>query len=664
MRQIGRACKDEVQTLKVGLDFRKPEYRREVFLRFYEFHLEHRSHPGCVYFAMPWLAKKHKLDDEAKLWLAFINGNTQNIVTSWTIFKRFPTVAAKGLPAWFEKYYDGLAWDTDRRYHKKDFIKSVQRYAELVGSSQKKYFRSLEGRTEYETFDKVWEALRSDFYTFGRLSSFSYSEYLRIMGIPLDCGTLFLEDMEGSKSHRNGLAKVLGRDDMDWFRETDFKGDYTAEELDWLRDEAAQLLTEAKKRTAKNKAIDPREVHYFTMESALCTYKSWSRKNRRYPNCLAGSTAICSPEGDIPIRKLVGKRYPVYTVNEETRGVELSWAVGSYSGKRQTVIVTLDDGSELCVTSDHRFLTRRRTGKGLPGVTAEVSIEYEWVCAGDLQKKQRLIPLHRFFTTQGYEGYLTNRKGRDREWRLTSRAYYELVEGSIPEGFHVHHKNENKKDNRFFNLELLEGGFHIQQHKSIVDGSSYKEPWTSGKGRPLHPISEAELLKMGKRLLRKSGKLTCESFKEEYKGKVSTYVVSSRWGRWANYLSAIKENHKVVSVRRGPTIKVYDLSVEKNHNFFVGSGVLVHNCYSDMFFERIQKGEQNFGKEEVAQFWDCRLDCLPEHLLLECTPNDPGLVPEKQNHYRETGEVIMMSKKWPEFDNSFDRRIWAKSPFL
>ena len=370
-RRIGRACSEEVQALKVGLDFRRPEYRREVFLRFYEFHLEYKSHPGCVYFAMPWLAKKHKLDEEAKLWLAFINGNTQNIVTSWIIFKRFPTVNAKGLAAWFNKTYEGLAWDTDRRYHKKDFIKSVERYAELVGRSQKKYFQSLEGPTGIATFDKVWEALRADFYTFGRLSSFSYSEYLRIMGVPLNCGTLFLEDMEGSKSHRNGLAKVLGRDDMDWFRETDFKGDYTAEELGWLETEAAQLLKEAQKRTAKNKAVDPREVHYFTMESALCTFKSWHRKNRRYAN-----------------------------------------------------------------------------------------------------------------------------------------------------------------------------------------------------------------------------------------------------------------------------------------------------CYVDMFLERIQKAECNFGVEEVAQFWDCRQECLPEHLLLECNPNDPGLVPEKQNHYRETGEVIMMSKKWSEFDNSFDRRIWAKSLFL
>ena len=40
---IGRYCElnnlEEIKDLKVGMDFRKPEYRREVFLRFYEFHL-------------------------------------------------------------------------------------------------------------------------------------------------------------------------------------------------------------------------------------------------------------------------------------------------------------------------------------------------------------------------------------------------------------------------------------------------------------------------------------------------------------------------------------------------------------------------------------------------------------------------------------------------
>lgn len=284
MRQAVRGCLEERKDLPIGADLRQPQFRREVFLRFYEFHLENRSHPGCVYFAIPWLVKTHKLDEEQALWLAFLNGNTQNIVTSWLLFQDHPYPEARGLSAWFEKNYERLAWDTDRRYHRKDFLKSVDRYRDLVGSSQKRYFQKLPGKTEVEKFDSLWTALRKDFYTFGRLSAFSYSEYLRIVGVPVECGTLFLRDLEGSKSHRNGLAKVLGRDDLDWFRETSFTGDYTEEEFEWLEKEARKLLEEARERIVKNKAINPREVTYFTLESALCTYKSWHRKNRRYAN--------------------------------------------------------------------------------------------------------------------------------------------------------------------------------------------------------------------------------------------------------------------------------------------------------------------------------------------------------------------------------------------
>jgi len=368
-RLPGRGCSEEQKVLPLGADFRKLEYRREVFLRFYEFHLENRSHPGCVYYVMPWLAKRHKLDVEQRLWLAYLNGNTQNIVTSWLIFEAFPTLAevkTSKLKPWFDKHYDRLAWDTDRRYHKKDFVKAVECYTKLVQSSQKAYFAKFGRLAGESSFSALWAALRADFYTFGRLSAFSYSEYLRIMGVDIACSTLFLRDLPGSRSHRNGLAKVLGRDDMDWYKETGFKGDYTEAEFVWLEEEALSLLEEARERVKSNKRVDPRDVGYFTLESALCTFKSWHRKNRRFPN-----------------------------------------------------------------------------------------------------------------------------------------------------------------------------------------------------------------------------------------------------------------------------------------------------CYQDMFHDRIKLAEERWGKEAVEQFWECRADCQPEHLLLEYCPKDPGLVPAKQNYYRETGHVIMMSKRWPEFDNPFDRNIWS-----
>jgi Alpha-glutamyl/putrescinyl thymine pyrophosphorylase clade 2 len=277
--------------LSYGSDFRKKEYRREVFHRFYQFHLQHRSHPGCVYFVFPFLFKKYAWDAEQRLWFAFINGNTQNPITSKIIFDEFPRFASldlKGLHAWFNSNWHVLAFDTDRRHHKKEFISAVATYKKLCGDSQANYFATLIGGDDpYKNFRSAWREVRDKFHSFGRLSAFSYLEYIRIMRVgKIDCDQLFLDDMQGSKSHRNGLAIVLGRDDLDWHNSNPgFNGEYSPETLEWLKEEGAVLLAEAKQR-AKGKpwAYD---VSYFTLESALCTYKSWHRPNRRYPNVYA-----------------------------------------------------------------------------------------------------------------------------------------------------------------------------------------------------------------------------------------------------------------------------------------------------------------------------------------------------------------------------------------
>jgi len=289
----GRYCAlagiPEESDLRQGLDFRLPQYRREVFLRFYEFHLKYRSHPGCVYYLMPYLAERYGWDEEARLWFAFINGNTQNPVTSLIIFRRFPTVhglCLVALKAWWQEFSRRLAFDIDRRYHRTKFVEAVERYQGLLlGGTQRGFFHQfLRGDDLGENFARLWWVVREYFLYFGRLSAFSYLEYLRVMGLPLDCNDLFLEDLSGSKSHRNGLCKVLGRDDLDWHEgnSTGFDGHYSPAVMRWLKAEAAGLLKEAGVRLVDRDFSG--DVSYFTMESALCTYKSWHRPNRRYPN--------------------------------------------------------------------------------------------------------------------------------------------------------------------------------------------------------------------------------------------------------------------------------------------------------------------------------------------------------------------------------------------
>lgn len=279
---------NDVYDLKVGMDFRHPRYRRAVFLKFYEFHIKYKSHPGAVYYVMPALSDYYGMNIEQKLWFAFINGCSQNVVTTNHIFQKFPDLMKLDLDVlndWWnenhQKFKVGSGWDTDRKYFKlgkTGFPQCVAAYKKQVltkGTTQAEYFLPYLWKVDNK-FSELWNDVRTNFMSFGRLSAFSYIEYLKIMGVDVQCDNLFLDDIGGSKSHRNGLCKVLGRDDLDWHDGNTPK--YTKEIIEWLEDEAKALLYQAQS------FIDHEDVGYFTLESTLCCYKSWFRPNRRYPN--------------------------------------------------------------------------------------------------------------------------------------------------------------------------------------------------------------------------------------------------------------------------------------------------------------------------------------------------------------------------------------------
>jgi hypothetical protein len=272
--------------LRAGMDFRQPGLRREVFHRFYSFHLRHRAHPGGVYYLLPHLADRLGWDAEQALWFAFLNGNTQHPVTSLLLHTAGdrPARAGRMLRFW-RREYGRLAFDTDRRYHKRALDTATAGYlTQLAGRPQLDHWTAAAA----DGFAGVWKAARA-IPTFGRLSAFSFAEYLNItadyLGQPVgvDCDTLMLDDLQGSKSHRNGLCKVLGLDALDWHSSNPtFDGHYTPPELRYLTGAAAVLLEEARLRARGRPWAG--DVGNFTLESALCTYKSWHRPNRRYPN--------------------------------------------------------------------------------------------------------------------------------------------------------------------------------------------------------------------------------------------------------------------------------------------------------------------------------------------------------------------------------------------
>jgi hypothetical protein len=286
-------------------DFRLPENRKDIFFTAYEFHLKFKTMPGLVYGYLPYLADKLDWSEEDKLWFAFLNGNTQNPSTSWIIFNKFPSITDLDIDE-FESWYFSeinsngkLVWqmlpiDMDRRHFRNKIHLSIKAYKEnLNGKSQEDFFKSLtDTKDKFTNFRKLWnavfkgEGINSKFYSFGRLSSFSYIEYLWISGLDIDCDSFFCEDYSGSSSHRNGMCWLMGREDLDEHKTNSeyTKGIHihTKDVISMIDDGMEDIYQEALVRF-KGTSIES-DVSRFTIESQLCNYKSWHRKSRRYPN--------------------------------------------------------------------------------------------------------------------------------------------------------------------------------------------------------------------------------------------------------------------------------------------------------------------------------------------------------------------------------------------
>jgi hypothetical protein len=260
-------------------DYRLPENRRQYFDALYRMNLQHCVMPGLVYLYMPELARQYNWDAEQKLWFAYLNGMTQNPITSLRLFEQLPvvppaTAALTKFTDWFNAEWDTLQFDTDRRYQKRDTIQAIKNYALLVAEHGTQV-KMLTG-----TYAELWELVRNRYYSFGRLSSFSYLEYVKIMGYGADCDDLLFNDKSGSKSHRNGMLFLLGKDELVWDKRllNGQDGNYPefGKMCGWLTQKTGEYLDTCGVPGASR----------FTFESNLCTFKNHFF-GRRYPGVYA-----------------------------------------------------------------------------------------------------------------------------------------------------------------------------------------------------------------------------------------------------------------------------------------------------------------------------------------------------------------------------------------
>ena len=264
-------------------DYRLKENRAQFFADLYSFNLEYRVMPGLVYLYMPELAARRGWDAEERLWFAFLNGMTQNPITSLRMFEQMPQVPPPGAPLlrfteWFNTHWDTLQFDTDRRHQKADTLAAIKAYALAVA----KHGGQQAILSAEHTYAELWRTVREDYFSFGRLSTFSYLEYVQIMGFGRDCDDLMFYDRSGSKSHRNGMLLLLGHDDQvdDKRADNGFDGNYPYFEsmCKHLGKRADEMITEFRRQNIP--------ASNFTFESNLCTFKNHFF-GRRYPGVYA-----------------------------------------------------------------------------------------------------------------------------------------------------------------------------------------------------------------------------------------------------------------------------------------------------------------------------------------------------------------------------------------
>lgn len=264
-------------------DYRLKENRMEVFKDFYWFHQKYRIHPGLVYLYLPEMVKG--MTKEQKYWVAFLEGCTQNPNTVWAIIQFFPNrpYTAEEMKE-FEEFHDyvyaKLDYDTDRIRQKGKLVKQLEEYNRVVGPSSEAMFEGkLFDQDKKKWFTNVFEFILKDVWGFGRMSAWSYTEFIKIaVGLDYEFDKYYMTEHDSSMSMRNGLLLLYGFDEMHIWKELPNNPKTHSKELmEWAEEEVKELEKYLKTQYTD---ITPTAE---TIESILCAFKNMIR-GRRYPN--------------------------------------------------------------------------------------------------------------------------------------------------------------------------------------------------------------------------------------------------------------------------------------------------------------------------------------------------------------------------------------------
>jgi ribonucleotide reductase alpha subunit len=301
--------------------------------------------------------------------------------------------------------------------------------------------------------------------------------------------------------------------------------------------------------------------------------------NTSNPCCFVGETLVRTDEGLISIAKLAemdaaGSRLPRAFAFDFASGmpvlrqIKKAWRAGDTTNLVQ---VTTDKGLTFKSTPEHHYYLRSG----------------ESVEAKDLKRGMRLRKLGRSHAGRHPRTTIETKAGTFYQ----SRWMWEQVNGPVPDGFEVHHKNENRRDDRSSNLELKASGEHRSMHAAGAANSRYinvsdsllVETWEAVEALPrqTHKTGPAVTPARWNAYIRKEG----------LQGRVPIArmdkIRGMSWSEFARWVESSRSlvNDRVEDVHalklKAP-VAVYDIEVEGVHNFEIcdrhqSHGIIVSN---------------------------------------------------------------------------------------
>lgn len=335
-----------------------------------------------------------------------------------------------------------------------------------------------------------------------------------------------------------------------------------------------------------------------------------------YPECITGDSLVSTLDGVIPMKELCekygeNKVFKVFCYDTEKHVFTVSDAHSPRKVKTTRVIkIYFDNGTILRCTPDHPILRR----------------DCCWIHAGKLNVGDSVMVLETRMNKSGYMRLCHPENEQNFRWQDIHRVIGIARWGNENPDYDVHHINGNKLDNSWDNLEHLPGAEHWNKHLADRVAAMRDLPWTPSRHRANIDVVKSKIesepvdfSKYERKREFKSRKyphisleLIIETIESSYsleeaarklgfKSGSINYVLQRFKIDWRKYLGNNIVNHKVLKIEEGDIEDVYDLSVEKHHNF-VANGIVVHNCFTALNIYADESTQFNAYDHDIVTF--------------------------------------------------------------